>query len=360
MKKINKILVAIFSLLMILTSCNDGIDPITSVNPGIDKSAPVVNIKYPLEGTKIKVREDVVSIKIDLEVTDDIEIDAIKVVLDNEEIATLNNFKDYRRVLKEVIYDHLETGEHELKVIAIDLEQKETIEVVNFEKEAAYVPLYPNEILYMPFDGDYTELISITSATKVGSPNFAGESVVGTNAYVGAQDAYLTFPTKDLSLGTELSATFWYKVNPNPDRAGILVIGPPDTDNPDAMNNRKSGFRFFRENADGKQRVKLNVGNGTADAWVDGGAAADIDPTNDQWEHIAFTISATEAVVYINGNVVKRETITGVDWTGCDILSIMSGAPRFSEWGHKSDSSFLDDLRLYNKALSEAEVQETM
>ena len=99
---------------------------------------------------------------------------------------------------------------------------------------------------------------------------------------------------------------------------------PPDAANPDKQNNRKGGFRLFRENAGGKQRIKLNVGNGTKDTWVDGGAAADIDPTVSDWVQIAFTISATEATVYINGEVAKQVTIDGgVDWTDCDILSII-------------------------------------
>ena len=40
---------------------------------------------------------------------------------------------------------------------------------------------------------------------EVGSPGFAGESYRGINAYAGATDSYLTFPTDGL-LGDELSA----------------------------------------------------------------------------------------------------------------------------------------------------------
>jgi hypothetical protein len=35
----------------------------------------------------------------------------------------------------------------------------------------------------------------------------------------------------------------------------------------------------------------------------------------------------------------------------------MSGAPRFTEWGHLSDESYMDELRIFNKALSQAEIQ---
>jgi hypothetical protein len=105
------------------------------------------------------------------------------------------------------------------------------------------------------------------------------------------------------------------------------------------------------------QRVKLNVGDGAADTWVDGGADADVDPSTGNWVHYAFTISGTEAKVFIDGVEVKQSDFTGVDWTGCDVLSIMSGAPRFTEWGHHSDLSLMDELRIFNKALTQAEIQ---
>ena len=57
---------------------------------------------------------------------------------------------------------------------------------------------------------------------------------------------------------------------------------------------------------------------------------------------------------------MRESDITGVDWTGCDILSIMSGAPRFTGWNHRSDSSFLDELHLFDKALTQSEIQDIM
>jgi hypothetical protein len=108
------------------------------------------------------------------------------------------------------------------------------------------------------------------------------------------------------------------------------------------------------------QRFKLNVGDGTADTWFDGAANADVDPTTNEWVHFAFSISKTEAVVYIDGEIVSQGAFTGISWDGCDILSIMSGAPRFTEWGHLSDASYMDELRLFNKALSQVDVQAIM
>lgn len=339
---------------LVAIACDEGIDPITRVEPGPDEAAPTVVINYPAEGTLIRVKEDVTPINIQFEVIDDIEIKTITVMLDGAKIKEFTDFKDYRRALEDYEYDQLTNGTHTLAITAADLSGKSTTESVNFEKVAPYQPVYAGETFYMPFDGDYMELVSITNATQVGSPGFSDVSKAG-KSYAGAADAYLTLPMEGL-LGDEFSAAFWYKLNASPDRAGILTIGPPDPNNPAKPNNRKNGFRLFRENAGGKQRVKLNVGNGSGDNWFDGGAAADIDPAVDAWHHIAFTISAGKVVVYIDGVIVSQGTFPGIDWTGCDILSIASGAPRFTEWGHLSDQSLFDELRLFNKALSEAEV----
>ncbi|MGM2755163.1 hypothetical protein ACS2QP_27875, partial [Bacillus cereus group sp. Bce019] len=48
------------------------------------------------------------------------------------------------------------------------------------------------------------------------------------------------------------------------------------------------------------------MGNGTADTWIDGGAAADVNPTTGNWVHFAFAIGIDEARVYINGAEVKQ------------------------------------------------------
>lgn len=573
MKKLNKLLIGIFTLVFIW-SCYEGIDSISEVDPGPDAGAPMIDLMRPAEGLQIQVGEAITSTPIQFRVEDDIEIGSIEVVLDGNQIASFNEFVDYRIANESFIYDNITTGDHTITVTATDLAGNISTVTHNFTKSPPYTPVFAGEQFYMPFDGDFTELVSVTPANEVGAPGFAGESFAGanalqagtdnhltfplanltlgnnfsaafwykvnstpdrsgilvvgddaddrfqgfrlfregsgteqrlklnvgtgageswndggvidvaagdwvhvaftistsetkiylngmavnmatmsapidwsgttditigaggptfdywghnsdsssmdelrlfsttlsqneitsmiaqssqmfhmsfngsyfdsvsemeatvagnpgfageayagTNAYAGATDSYLTFPTAGM-LGDQFSAAFWYKINATPDRSGVLIIGPPDTENsdfPNTQNKRSSGFRFFREGGATNQIFKLNVGNGTGDNWFDGGAAATIDPTaNNGWIHLAFTISSTECVVYINGDVVKQGAFEGVDWTGCDVLSIMSGAPRFTEWGHRSDLSFMDELRLFNKALSQAEIQSLM
>ena len=345
-------------LMLFSFACKDSyIDEITPVAAGPDVTAPAVAVDFPSEGTMIRVTEPVTAIDIKFSVSDDIEIGDIKVQMDGTEIGTYSDFKDYRRAVVTLPYDQLDNGAHALKVIATDLSGKITEQIVNFEKAEPYQPEYDGEIFYAPFDAENLELVTLTEATSVGTTGFTQDRVAGTNAYAGATGAYLTFPTTGL-LNEEFSASFWYKINGNPDRAGILVIGPPDTVNPTNMNNRTGGFRLFREGSATRQVVKLNVGNGTADSWFDGGDNAAIDPTVDTgWIHIAFTISSTEVAVYIDGEVASKGAFTGVGWAGCDVLSVMSGAPRFAEWGHLSDNSYMDELRIFNKALSQEEIK---
>lgn len=336
-------------------ACTDGyIDDIQQVEPGPDVEAPEVTINSPLAGTMIRVVEDITSVNINLEVRDDIEIESIVVALNGAEIKRYDDFLDYRRGLKQFQFDQVTNGQHTLTVTAVDVSGKSTTETVTFEKIEPYRPIYDNEQFYVSFDGDYVELVAIQSPQITGNPGFA-DGLAG-RAYAGATNAYLRYGAGRLQ-SDEFSAVFWYKVNASPDRAGLLVMGPPDPNNPNAMNNRTKGFRLFREAAGTMQRIKLNVGNGNGDNWFDGGPAADLNPSANEWAHIAFTISASRCTVYIDGEIVSQGDFPGINWEGCDILSVGSGAPRFAEWGHLSTSSLMDELRIFDKSLTQAEIR---
>ncbi|WP_308992561.1 LamG domain-containing protein [Mariniflexile litorale] len=360
MKKFLKYIIAFFVMLPIV-SCNDGIDSITEVAPGTDESAPVLNLTYPTGDIVIPFTDTETDLNIIYKVIDDIEIGSVSVMLDGIKIDSKDRFLDYRIFFGSVIHKKLQLGNHEMQISATDLSGKTTTQSLAFNVTNKYTAKYDGEIFYMPFEfGKYTELISETDPNIIGTPAFV-EGKSGTS-YKGNTGSYLTFPTTGLT-GGSFSAAMWYKLTATPSNGGILVAGPEDVVNvgyPAIQNNRKSGFRFFREpGAAGFQRFKLNVGNGTADVWVDGGSAADV-ATDAGWIHLAFTISPTKAIVYINGTAVKESAITGIDWTGCNILSIMSGAPRFTGWGHLSDLSYLDEFRLFDKELTPTEIQSMM
>ncbi|MDR2466266.1 MAG: hypothetical protein LBD35_02635 [Prevotellaceae bacterium] len=366
-----KYMFAICALPLLFASCNqDYIDPISSVAPGEDKVPPSISISSPFDGQKIRVREDIASITVRAEASDDIEMASVSIKLDGKEISGRNTSKDYRRFVIECPYDDVRNGAHTLVVTATDKSGKSSSKTVAFEKIAPYKPIYPDmgEMFYMPFDDEALDFVSITSATAAGDGQ--PQYVAGKNgkALKNSEGAYLSFPTLDEANGTnllanEFSATFRYKLNATPDRAGILTVSADDpAAAAGAKNNRTKGFRFFREAGNGGQTFKLNAGNGTADSWFDGGAKAMLDPatTGADWVFIAFTISGSECAVYINGEEASRGAFGGIDWDGCTSLSIMSGAPNFNGWNHLSDLSLMDDLRLYNKALTQAQIVKVM
>ena len=332
---------------LLVVSCNEGIDPITAVDAGVDETAPQVTITYPTEGVELMPFEEETSINIEFKVTDDIEVANITVSMDGAKIAAFSSFKDYRIVSEEVTYEGLGNGEHTVTVSATDIEGKTTTQEVNFAKLAPYSAQFDGEVLYMPFNADYMDFISFQEATEVGSPGFAGDAFLGADAFQGAEDSYLTFPMDDLK-STEFSAAFWYKVNPTPDRAGILVVG-------DNADDRNQGFRLFREGDANEQRIKVNVGTGAAESWNDGGV---IDVAAGEWVHIALSISQTQSTIYFNGvEMLSADLPAPIDWTGCQELVIGSGGPTFDYWGHGYDASQMDELRIFDKALSQSDVQ---
>ncbi|WP_016776680.1 LamG domain-containing protein [Anaerophaga thermohalophila] len=347
----------IFALaLLVFNACDQKyIDDISKVEPGPDESDPQITVNFPPDGYELQTNAELASIEFDFEVRDDIEIGSVTLEVDGSEIASFSEFKDYRVFLKKYTFEEVTTGSHVFTVTATDLEGRSSTVSVTFKKAPPYVPEYEGEIFYMPFNNEFREMNSLDLATVQGNPGF-DDGIQGGTAYAGATDAYLTFPTTILEGSTEVSASMWMKVDDSADRAGILVVAPPAGNN----NDRTKGFRFFREAAGNMQRFKLNVGTGDSDTWFDGGAAADVTPNTGEWVHFAFSISETEAAVYINGEVVKQGAFDGIDWTGCDLISIMSGAPNWTGWNHLSDLSLLDELRIFNKALTQEEIQTIM
>ena len=353
--KIFRNILLMATMALVIVACERGIDPISKVEPGPDEEAPVVILNYPTDGTAIRVKEDVTSIDIKFEVRDDIELQSIVIELNGNQIAELTEFKDYRRVLETVTYDQVTNGEHTLTLTANDKSGKSTSESVNFEKIAPYETQFDGEIFYMPFDANFMELVSITNATEEGSPVFV--TGLTNQAYQPTAGSYVTFPSDSIE-NNSISAAFWYNPSAaNATRAGILVVGPPSDNN----NDRTSGFRLFREGGETNQTVKLNVGTGDGESWFDGGATATVDPTTTDWVHMAFTISSDHVAVYIDGQVVSEGDFPGISWTNCSTMSIGSGAPNFSGWDHLSDvGSIYDELRIFNKALTQQEVQTIM
>ena len=120
--------------------------------------------------------------------------------------------------------------------------------------------------------------------------------------------------------------------------------------------SRNVGLRMFRENSGDLQNIGLNFGDGAAEVWLNPFVQV---PVDQDWMHIAISISTTKATIYVDGVIAPMTAeveTTGVDWTGCDGLSIGSGMPNFIYWEHKSDLSLYDEIHFFKKGLTAAEV----
>jgi hypothetical protein len=337
-------------IVLLAVSCHK-LDPIDSVAPGADTASPGLVINYPVEGKPFVSPDSVATITIKLVATDDIELKSVILKMDGTQIGSFTSFKDYRRAVINFNYSNMTEGDHSLIVTATDLADKITTDTVNFKKitAAAYTPL-EGEVLYFPFDDHYLNLITGSEITVVGAPGFATGKVG--DAYAGAADAYMTYPTTGI-LGSEFSVAFWYKLNPVPKRAGLISISspeqPPDT-------SRKSGFRFLREDGGTQMKFGINFGIGSTEVWMN--PFMTIDPT-DEWMHFAISISATKATIYVNGAVIlEKDDVAGpISWKGCSSISIASGEPNFIYWEHFSDLSLYDEMHFFTKAITAEEVQ---
>lgn len=327
-------------------SCEKELDPITPLAPGNDVEDPTIEINYPVAGKPVRLLEGETLVTFKITATDDIELGSIKLDIDGTEIGNITSFKDYRRAIVNFDYDGLADGDHKLTVTATDLSGKSISKFVNFRKVTVppYTPM-DGEVLYLPFDGDFTEIINGAAISVTGSPSFSAG--INGDAYQGNTDSYITLPAAGI-IAPEFSIAFWINVNATPDRAGIIAISP-------VGESRTQGLRLFREGTATEQKLGLNFGDGTAEVWMNPFYTFAPDGT---WIHVAISIAEDRAVCYINGEQAMEylpETPAGIDWTGVTSITIGSGMPNFVYWEHFSDLSKYDDLHFFNRAITAEE-----
>lgn len=370
--KIFKYLLAVAAFATVIAACDEGIDPITAVPPGDDTASPTVNITYPAEGTLIRVKEEVTPIDIRFEVVDDIEIQTVSVQLDGTSIAEYSEFKDYRRALQSYRYESLTNGPHTLTITATDLSGKSTSQEVTFEKVEPYQPIYDGEVFYMPLDDEVLELISITQATVVGSPSFVPGKVGKAVRFDAANKAYMLFPSDAVSAVSSFSVSFWTHpefVDSNSDGGIDGILGLANFSN---VSGFWGNLDWFVENGSNPSAalIKAHVTNGNGgETWIE---VPGVTNFFGEWTHHVLTYDATaeEFVYYIDAVPVAT---VAAGWDGP--LAFADGGPMVfgtvhfmtnpslttgsgaQDWASYLTGS-LDEIRMFNKGLSQAEVEQ--
>lgn len=352
MKKIVYILT--FVAAAFFYSCEQGIDPITVVQPGVDEAVPVVSFVSLTVGsdTKNKLGSDVVTfnvtdtVSVDFKVVDDIELASVTVTMNDEVIATYTDFLDYRRFIESLTFNDLGLGDYTLKVDVLDTDGNAVQSILQFKKASPYTRYTSNEIAYYPLDGTWQDMIQLGYSTPNGTV-FAGVGKVGDNSIYSPYGTHLNVPADNLK-NSEISGSFWYFPTSTPKKAAIITCGA-------GLDDLNYGFRLYREGSPSSQILILSVGLGTGEVKNN---KVIINPLDSTWRHIGFTISATEATIYVDGVAKNTVALSGpIDWTGCETMAVGGGGESFS---YSTDQSKIDELRFFDKALNATEMADVV
>ncbi len=106
---------------------------------------------------------------------------------------------------------------------------------------------------------------------------------------------------------------------------------------------------------DGTYDYILDLDSNIARFYVDTGANVALSTTNlslNQWYHITGVYDGDNVIIYVNGYEESRDSFTGYVATGTDKVVIGSGSTLYNFF-----NGTIDDVRIYNRALSVSEVR---
>jgi len=323
MKYIKYFLTVIIAIVFFIACQDKYIDDISAVDPGPDEAPPSVAIDFPLSSTQIRVLEDVASVDIRFQVTDDIEVETIVLNIDGTDVATFNEFIDFRNVSEEYTYDELTNGSHTITITATDADGKTGTASVDFEKTEPYEPM-DGEVLYIPFDGEVVDLITLESGSTTNSGISYVDGVTSSAiSFDASLSAYALFSPSDEVKNVE-SFTISYWMHPDfvdTDDSGTIdgVLGMVNLSNTGRF---WGNIDLFIENGSSPDNARMrlhftntDITGATQETWI---ADADVEGlTNifNTWSHqvITFDADASEFNYYVNGVLIKTATSS---WSG--------------------------------------------
>jgi hypothetical protein len=210
-----------------------------------------------------------------------------------------------------------------------------------------------SQFMHLPLDGDYTNVVTGTSgALIVGSPSFS------TSVYqTGTQSVFFnnvistaTFPTNYVKIINPLTATspfsmsMWFRTT---DATKVQQFfgtfsGP---------NYAGANGHFFELGANGTLAVLFN----SATAWTSVITAAGAIQSN-TWYHATITFNTSNlGAMYLNGSLVGTVQNTGPIGVASNFTYLVLGGGMD---GGRGFNGYLDDVRLFNKVLTSAQINQ--
>ena len=139
-------------------------------------------------------------------------------------------------------------------------------------------------------------------------------------------------------IGDQMTLEMWIK----PEKAGWAIIAGMS----------RSGSNSYVIAWSDQTRVDFNLWNGALETWPFHSVGQ---PDVGKWHHVAGVYDGSVAIIYINGEVDNEKKFEGV---------LKHNGENFWMGARKSDglpfNGLLDELRLYNRGLSQAEIEQNL
>jgi hypothetical protein len=201
-------------------------------------------------------------------------------------------------------------------------------------------------VAYYPFNGNANDESGNGNHGTVHGATLAVDRFGNSNsayAFDGIDD-YIAIPDNPtLEISEEVTLSAWVSVSSLEGGEGIVSK---------VWTNSRSPWELGIDT--GTERLRFM---GSSDYRQPSYNAIDDEPVRlEQWYHIAGTTSDGLAILYINGTMAASEAYSGTLWE--NDYDVFIG----TRWTHNQDSGhffdgLIDDVRIYSRALSEAEVQ---
>jgi Concanavalin A-like lectin/glucanases superfamily/Galactose oxidase-like, Early set domain/Bacterial Ig domain/Glyoxal oxidase N-terminus len=300
-----------------------------------DTTAPAVSVTAPVAGATVKN-----TVAVSAGANDDVGVAGVQFRLDGNDLGAEDASAPYS-----VNWDTTtaSAGPHSLTAIARDGAGNRTTSASVSVTVDNSVPAGPAPVAAYSFeDGAGTTLTDVTGKGHTGAIREATWTTTGKTGkalkFDGVNDWVTIDDAADLHLGNALTLEVW--VNPTKNttwRTAIMKEGAGDLD----------WALYASGSAKPSAWAKTAGGMGTAT-----GTAA---PALNTWTHLAATYDAATIRLYVNGTQVATAARTGSLLAGGGPLHL-AGNTLWGEWF----AGQLDDVRIYDKVLTAAQIQADM
>jgi hypothetical protein len=203
---------------------------------------------------------------------------------------------------------------------------------ISCKKDKPSVDLQKGLVSYFNFDDNLKDQKGYASdGIPTGNPTFTGGKI-GKALTLNGTSQYVDFTANPSQSPTGISIAFWMAANPPPVGLESTIMSAID------QNNKSASFHINQSN------------NKIFSTLYDQAGAAESSYTPGVWMHVLMTYNGNDNKLYINGVLV--DTLTGVGNMSAYFTGLTIGYDNFV----KKFFGSLDELYIYNRALSPAEV----